>query len=330
MTETSRHRYVLLSVLFAVAVTVLAVLVPSNDADAIDGPVEVVFVARSDDFADALAGGPLAALRTAPLLLTATNALPEDTADELQRLDPNRIIILGGPAAVSEAVEAQLATYAGSGGVSRLAGADRFETAAKIAASLPARVADADKLDGLDATAFLKTSDASGFLKTGDKAADADKLDGLDATAFAPAAVAQPYVVQLNVGTYVELATSGPLTVAAFCEDSGDTTPRMAVKVSTSVDPAYNEDTSGSFGPADGWLEIGDTSEPGPGEYQNDIDEGTAIAAQDGRIYVISVDGEIKGQGEDILGQSCTMNGVVNAYSAPAGLTDGAQAVPAP
>ena len=255
------------------------------------------------------------------MLLTRTDTLEPDTIAELERLDPDRIIILGGPVAISESTEAALEQYAGPGGVDRIAGATRFETAAKIAEQLPAKAADADLLDGKDSSAFLGA---------GDKAADADKLDGLDATAFASAAIAKPFVVQLAAGTYVEVATSGPLTVAAFCNDLGGGDVSMNMMVRTTVDGAYNEDETGTFDAADGWQDINDTVNPGPGEYENEIDEGIAIVRDGGTIHVISVDGEINGFGEAIYGQDCTVNGIVNSYSGPAGLTSGAQAIPAP
>lgn len=318
MSLTIRTKYVFATLIVAVSVMILGVLVPANDAEAVDGPVPLVFVARSDDFADALAGGPLASLRGAPLLLTRTDTLEANTADELSRLKPDRIIILGGPVAISEATEAQLEPYAGAGGVDRIQGGDRFETAALIAAALPSKAHDADKLDGLDSTAFLGSNA---------KAADADKLDGLDSSAFAPAAVVEPFVVQLALDTFVVVAENGPLKVAAFCQNVGGTA-EMSMRVSSTVAGAYNEDDSGTFGPADGWVDINDSVNPGPGEYDNAIDEGVAIARADGRIYAVSVDGEINGFGESIYDHPCTVNGLVNSYSGPAGLTPGASPTP--
>lgn len=88
-----------------------------------------VFVATGASFPDALAGSPAAASRHAPILLTSPASLPGATATELARLGPSRIIVLGGPSAVSDAVVAQLSAYAS---VERWAGADRFATAAEI------------------------------------------------------------------------------------------------------------------------------------------------------------------------------------------------------
>lgn len=50
----------------------------------------------------------------------------------LDLLQPCDITVLGGPAAVSDAVLEQLRAHT-TGGVIRLAGADRFETAAALA-----------------------------------------------------------------------------------------------------------------------------------------------------------------------------------------------------
>jgi putative cell wall-binding protein len=94
-----------------------------------DGAEEIV-VASGERFADALAAGPAAARRQAPLLLTQRTRVPRPTADELRRLNPRSIVIAGGRAAVSDAVEFALATIAP---VTRIAGADRFATSAKLA-----------------------------------------------------------------------------------------------------------------------------------------------------------------------------------------------------
>jgi putative cell wall-binding protein len=97
--------------------------------------VEVVYVATGTGYADALAGAAAAGAAGAPVLLVARTSLPTATAQELRRLAPRRIVILGGTAAVSAAVESELRRHAPL--VSRLAGADRYATAATIARSLP-------------------------------------------------------------------------------------------------------------------------------------------------------------------------------------------------
>ncbi|WP_168583402.1 cell wall-binding repeat-containing protein [Gephyromycinifex aptenodytis] len=86
-----------------------------------------VYLARADDFADALAGG---ALTDGPVLLApSTGAVPQVVLDEIARLQPREVLAIGGAGALSETVLNQ-----GAQGrpTARLAGADRFATAAAI------------------------------------------------------------------------------------------------------------------------------------------------------------------------------------------------------
>jgi glucose/arabinose dehydrogenase/putative cell wall-binding protein len=93
--------------------------------------VPVVYVATGATYPDALTGGAGAARNDSPVLLVSRGAVPSATRVEIQRLKPQRIVVLGGTSAVSETVRQQLATLA-PGGASRLAGADRYATAAAI------------------------------------------------------------------------------------------------------------------------------------------------------------------------------------------------------
>lgn len=92
---------------------------------------DVVVLARGDHYADALAGVPLAKKHNAPLLLTKTKELTEVTKEEIARLDAKTVYILGGTGVVSTGIEKAL-TDSGIT-VKRLAGADRWSTAAAIA-----------------------------------------------------------------------------------------------------------------------------------------------------------------------------------------------------
>lgn len=94
---------------------------------------DAVVLARSDGYADALAGIPLAVAKNAPLLLTAGAALDGRTRFELLRvLSPGKTVyLLGGIGALSATVESQVRGLGFA--VARFAGADRFETALRIA-----------------------------------------------------------------------------------------------------------------------------------------------------------------------------------------------------
>lgn len=101
--------------------------------------VDTVYVASGTNFPDALSGAGVAAMDDSPLLLTAPTSLPSVIAQELDRLAPDRIVILGGHLAVSPAVATRLATHADH--VERLFGRSRYDTSAAISrASYPAGV----------------------------------------------------------------------------------------------------------------------------------------------------------------------------------------------
>lgn len=91
-----------------------------------------VAIASGHVFADALSVGPLASRDGMPLLLTSGTELPDTIVDELRRKKPTEILISGGPASVSPAVEQELGTIAP---VTRVGGPDRYAVAAGIAAS---------------------------------------------------------------------------------------------------------------------------------------------------------------------------------------------------
>lgn len=99
-----------------------------------------VFLASGEDFPDALAAAALAGKQHAPLLLTRSDHLSPETLAQLARLDPGEIVVLGGQASISNAVAQQAAGYATSGSYRRLAGANRYETAAQVALEYSAGV----------------------------------------------------------------------------------------------------------------------------------------------------------------------------------------------
>jgi putative cell wall-binding protein/sugar phosphate isomerase/epimerase len=103
-------------------------------ADRFRGGAPAVTIATAQDFADGLAGGPIAAAADGPLLLTERDALPQATEDELRRLAPRTITVLGGMKAVADDVVRQLERATGAE-VVRRAGSDRFETAAAASAA---------------------------------------------------------------------------------------------------------------------------------------------------------------------------------------------------
>jgi putative cell wall-binding protein len=92
------------------------------------------FIATGAAFPDGLSGSAAAAHFNGPVLLTQTGVLPGSTKTELTRLSPQRIFVLGGSGVISDAVMTELDAYT-AGPVTRLAGADRYATAAAISAA---------------------------------------------------------------------------------------------------------------------------------------------------------------------------------------------------
>lgn len=66
---------------------------------------DTVVLAYGFNYADALAGVPLAQKLGAPILLTQTDKLPDETAAEIQRLGAKKAVILGGEGVISTSVE---------------------------------------------------------------------------------------------------------------------------------------------------------------------------------------------------------------------------------
>lgn len=83
-------------------------------------------------FVDALGAGAVAAANGQPVLFTDTAALSASTKAYLQSTPIEEITIVGGTAAVSESVEGELEALEIA--VDRVAGADRYETAAALGA----------------------------------------------------------------------------------------------------------------------------------------------------------------------------------------------------
>ena len=188
----SRGRRVLASALMAVVVGAVLVVAPHAQATtnatqgrlagtdrfetaaavadaAYPSGADVAIIANARNYPDALAGAALAGLKSAPLLLTDADALPDVTAEELDALGVSSVYILGGTVAVSQAVEDTLAE---SYTVTRLAGTDRYATAQAIGSEVGA--ANVGSVGGIK-TALVATG-----------------LDFADALAGGPIAAAGP------------------------------------------------------------------------------------------------------------------------------------------
>ena len=177
-----------------------------------------VYVAAGTNFPDALSAAPAAASIDAPLLLIEPTGVPEVVWEELVRLDPDQILLIGGPAVLSETVEAQLNTLAT---VSRLSGSDRYETSNSVvrdafedSGSSVAYVASGNNFpDALSASAAAGSLNAPVIL-----------VDGLATTL-------RPDTVQLlqDLGVSEVRIAGGPVAVHPDLEAALTTVPGVSV-----------------------------------------------------------------------------------------------------
>ena len=93
---------------------------------------DTVLLANSNNFPDALVAAPLSHQLDAPILLTPAEGVDASVLQEIKRLGAQRIILLGGEAALKPQVVTDIQN-AGLDTPERIAGYDQFETAQKVA-----------------------------------------------------------------------------------------------------------------------------------------------------------------------------------------------------
>jgi putative cell wall-binding protein len=116
---------------------------------------DVVVVASGDDFPDALSAAGLAGAYDAPLLLVRRTALPDAVRQEIDRLGPSRVFVVGGAGAVSGAVVSAVAARPSVRVVTRVSGADRYATSAEVARHVVSRLGP-----DFDGTVYVARGDA--------------------------------------------------------------------------------------------------------------------------------------------------------------------------
>jgi minor extracellular serine protease Vpr len=95
----------------------------------------VAIVASGRSFPDALAAGPLAHGANLPLMLSDTNMLTVGTVSALSQLNIDRIVVVGGEAVLpdDETLRTSLQVGVGDVAITRIAGPNRYSTAAQVA-----------------------------------------------------------------------------------------------------------------------------------------------------------------------------------------------------
>lgn len=137
---------------------------------------KVAYIATANEFADALSAAPATARAGGSLLLSSPSRLSDAVADELRRLNPTRVVLLGGPGVLSDQLLNQIKKVVPSAKPTRVYGADRYATSRAVAeasgASESAFVATGlDFPDALSAAAAGSAARQPVLLVPGDAAA---------------------------------------------------------------------------------------------------------------------------------------------------------------
>lgn len=119
----------------AVLVPVAAGPAAAQAGDAVGG---VVVIANGWSPPDVGAAAPLAGRLDATVLYASKDDLGQPTIDALEELNPSRVLLMGGTAALTSEVQSQVRRMLPGATVQRFAGTDRVDTAAEAALSEPA------------------------------------------------------------------------------------------------------------------------------------------------------------------------------------------------
>ncbi|GAB4273769.1 MAG: hypothetical protein Kow0056_01220 [Coriobacteriia bacterium] len=184
---------------------------------------DAAIIASGENWPDALSAGVLAGAIEGPVLLTQAASLSREARAELTRLAPETVYVIGGEKAIAPAVAAAVAGAVPGARVVRLAGRDRYATAARVAEEVisvtgtPERVVIASGLTYPDALAAVPAAVAGAWpiLLTSDDSLPAATADAVRRS-----------------GAKSALIVGGPRaigdTVAARLEAIGARTTRLA------------------------------------------------------------------------------------------------------
>ena len=124
------------------------------------GSVTNVFVASGTSLVDAVSVAGLAGAMNAPVLLTESDELPGSVKDFIEDYGVDNVYLLGGSAAISDAVATSIEGLTNEPTVTRIAGADRYATAAAISA----KITDAASWCGGDGSAAVLVNGEDGLV----------------------------------------------------------------------------------------------------------------------------------------------------------------------
>ena len=219
----------------------VAVNISSNFPENVDR----VYLSNGNSFPDALSAAPAAAYLDVPLLLTQASVVPSIVLNELERLKPAEIVIVGGTVSVQPAVVTQLEALSFEPEVIRIGGANRYAVSRAIAVeAFPAGATEkayvasgANFPDALAAAPAAAQFDAPVILVDGALgsagSATKDVLNGLGVDnvtiAGGPSSVSAGIYEDLDQGFAVKRATGSDRyrSAVAINEDAFDQADRV-------------------------------------------------------------------------------------------------------
>ncbi len=243
-----------------------------------------VVLASGAQFADALSASGLAGVLRGPVLLTRPDDLPSATREELARLNPSQVVVVGGRKAVSDRVMDQVRAI-GRIDVSRLAGADRYATSRVVAH----RIAE------LQGYSFSRWA----FVVRGDSFADALAVAPLAYASGSPIVLTRPAALSAEASAAIAgagvrhpVVIGGPGAVSYAAESalSG------VSSVSGAVTRVYGEDRFqtaaqvAAFGVAQGWLNWGSVGISSGGRFADALAGGAKCGADAGPLLLTRAD----------------------------------------
>lgn len=141
---------------------------------------------------DGLSATPLASVNDAPVLLSNNGKLPSDTVQELKRLKPKKVYIIGGTTSVPATVVNSIKNTVSNVNITRIGGSTRYETSLAIAKEID------------------KTNDVSKiFVSGGNGEVDALSIASVAGKAKAPIILTDVNKVDSNVYNFIKSENVG-------------------------------------------------------------------------------------------------------------------------
>lgn len=119
---------------------------------------DTVILCEYADFPDSIASTPFAVSLNAPILLTQGTSLDPRVIEEIKRLQPSKVVLLGGTGVLKPTIEEELGSFDFAIDVERIGGTNRYETSVLLAQRVPSEtviLANGDDFpDALSAASF--------------------------------------------------------------------------------------------------------------------------------------------------------------------------------